>query len=558
MNLKKLIPIIILLFAFSANAQISKVQYQQIDSLFTEWNKSNHPGGAIGIMQNGKTVFLKAYGLASMEYLVPNTIGTLFNTGSVSKQFTAMGIVLLQQQGKLSFDDDIRKYLPELPDFGETISIRHMLHHTSGLRSLHAMLGLAGWRGDDSRTNEDLNRFMNKQQDLNFKPGDEYLYCNTGYMLMVNIIERVTGEKFPKWMKNNVFEPLGMTNTYVEDNYNRIVLNNATSYYKDESNDFNRSVEYWGYIGSGNMHSTVEDILIWLNNFSEPSLNWERAFKMLQTTDKLNDGSKNNYAFGVTVDEVKGLKRIQHGGAIGGFRSFVSAYPEEQLSIAVLTNFSSSDSRQKKAQIAAVLLKKYDKEIAVKEKTTEDLRANQLSNEKLKSFEASYWNDKDNYARKIYLKNDTLRYSRSATNESPIVPIGNDSFQMLKVSADLKVKFEINGKGKSMIVTVNHGQPSLFQGFEPTLRTKKELASYSGKFYSPELETTYDIYLKNDTLFYHNARHGDFKMKVLKKDVLEGEWPLNIAKFQRDEKGNINGILVSNGRVRNLWFEKQQ
>ena len=151
------------------NAQLSNSQTNKIDSLFLDWNAPDQPGGAIGIMLNGKTVFSKAYGLASLEYQIPNTPGTIFNTGSVSKQFTAMGIVLLEQQGKISVDDDIRTHLPELPEFEETITIRHMLHHTSGLRSLHAMLELAGWRGDDSRTNADLNRFMRQQKDLNFK-----------------------------------------------------------------------------------------------------------------------------------------------------------------------------------------------------------------------------------------------------------------------------------------------------------------------------------------------------------------------------------------------------
>ncbi|MCK5401707.1 MAG: serine hydrolase, partial [Flavobacteriaceae bacterium] len=190
-------------------SQLSPSQIKQIDSIFISWNTPNHPGGTVGVMKNNKVIYSKAFGLASLEYLVPNTQNTLFNIASVSKQFTAMGIVLLHLQGKLSVDDDIRKYLPELYQFKEIITIRHMLHHTSGLRSLHAMLGMAGWRGDDSRTNADLNRFMLKQKDLNFKPGDEYLYCNTGFMLMVNIIEKVTGEEFSSWMNKSVFEPLG-------------------------------------------------------------------------------------------------------------------------------------------------------------------------------------------------------------------------------------------------------------------------------------------------------------------------------------------------------------
>ena len=157
-----------------------------------------------------------------------------------------------------------------------------------------------------------------------------------------------------------------------------------------------------------------------------------------------------------------------------------------------------------------------------------------LSNDELKKYESDYWNDKENYARKIYLRNDTLRYSRSATNETPIVPIGNDEFQMLTTAADLKIKFAINEKQKSMFVTVNNGKPSIFESFEAQTITTEDLLSYTGKFYSPELETSYKIYLENDTLYYHHARHGDFKIKVLKHDVLESQWPLYIIKYKRE------------------------
>ena len=267
MYLRRLITSVSCFLALSSFAQLDDPQFRQIDNLFKRWNEPNHPGGSVGVMKDGQLIFSKAYGLASLEYLVPNTTGTIYNTASVSKQFTAMGIVRLEEMGLLSVDDDIRKHVPELPDFGEIITIRHMLHHTSGLRSLHALLGLAGWRGDDTRTNEDLNRLLLQQKDLNFKPGDEYLYCNTGYMLMATIIENVTGARFTDWMRSNLFVPLGMTDTYVEDKYNRVVPNNATSY-DLEQGQFIREVEYWGYVGSGNMHSTTQDLLTVASRFS--------------------------------------------------------------------------------------------------------------------------------------------------------------------------------------------------------------------------------------------------------------------------------------------------
>ncbi len=557
MKLKYLVSLIALIFALNVNAQISKEQINQIDSLFINWNKPNHPGGAIGVLKNDKIVFSRSYGLASLEYLVPNSTETIFNIASVSKQFTAMGIVLLHIQGKLSIDDDIRKYLPELPDFGETITIRQMLHHTSGLRSLHAMLGLAGWRDDDSRTNEDLYRFMKMQRDLNFKPGSEFMYCNTGYMLMVKIIEEVTAEKFPDWMKKNIFDPLGMNHTYVEDQYNRVVTNNATSYHQLIDGNYLRAVEYWGYTGSGNVHSTTNDLLKWLSNFTAPQIKWEEPFRLIKTLDKLNDGSDNGYAFGVFINKYLGHEIIQHGGAIGGFRTYAGTIPEEKLSVVVLTNFSSSSSDSKANQIYEILLTGSDADNSETVKKNVSVKTISLSNDELKKYEANYWNDKENYSRKIYLRNDTLRYFRSENNETPIVPIGDNEFQLITNSADLKIKFVIDKKQKSMFVTVNNGKPSIFENYEAQTITTKDLLSYTGKFYSPELEATYKIYLKNDTLYSHHARHGDFKIKVLKQDVLEGQWPFHIIKYKRNKKGDVLGIYVSNGRVRNLWFEKQ-
>ena len=196
---------IVLLHVFNSYGQTSQKQIQEIDSLFTSWNVSNHPGGSVLISKDGKTIFSKSYGLANIEYEVANTNHTLFNIGSISKQFTAMGIVLLEQQNKLSVDDDIRKYMPELPDFGETITIRHLLHHTSGLRDLHGLLGLAGWRRGDLETNDDVYRIIKNQKELNFKPGEEFLYSNTGYILLAKIIENASQLEFDQWMKQNIF-----------------------------------------------------------------------------------------------------------------------------------------------------------------------------------------------------------------------------------------------------------------------------------------------------------------------------------------------------------------
>ncbi|MEH6536168.1 MAG: serine hydrolase domain-containing protein [Psychroserpens sp.] len=525
----------------------------KIDEVFASWDNPKTPGGAVAIMKNGELVYSKAFGAASLEYDVLNTTETLFNIGSVSKQFTAMGIILLHQQGKISVDDDIRKYLTDLPDFGHKITIRHLLHHTSGLRSLHALFGIAGWRDDDSKTNADLRRIMKYQKDLNFKPGDEYLYCNTGYMFMADIIEEVTGEKFTDWMKKSVFNPLGMENSYAEDKYNRIVPNNATSYnYNSEA--FEREVEYWGYVGSGNVHSNTNELLMWLSNFYEPKAGWESAFKMLETLDPFNDGGLNNYAFGVFIDEFNGKKVIQHNGAVGGFRASASTFPEEKLNIVILSNFSSANVGGKSNELTELFIKEDNQGNDFTSKLPDAIS---MTSEDLKKFEGQFWNNKESYARKIYVKNDTLRYQRTPTNESVIVPIGNSKFKMLNVQVDLVAEFVYKkNRLDKMIVTVDEDAPTIMEAFETFIPTTDNKKSYVGTYYSPELETQYRFYLEKDKLKWRHIRHGEYEVEFIGEDILQ-MIPGVVIKVKRNPKGQVEGFYLSNGRVRNLWFEKE-
>jgi len=541
-------------------SQFSEEQSRQIDSLFSSWNTPNHPGGAVGVMKGHQVIYSKAFGLASLGYLVPNTPGTRFNIASVSKQFTAFGMVLLQQDGKLSLDDDVRKYLPELPDFGETITLRHLIHHTSGMRSLHALLGLAGWRDDDSRTNQDLFRFMKNQKDLNFPPGSEYLYCNTGYMLMADIIEKITGEKFPDWMREHVFVPMGMVHTYVEDDYTRVVPANATSYNGNTESGFARAIEFWGYVGSGNIHSTDEDLLIWLSNYYDPKPEYKKAFNMMQTRGILNNGDTLNYAFGINVGEYKAHKQLQHGGSIGGYRSYVQAFPDEELGIVVVTNFSSSDVVNKSNGIADLLLGIEPEQAASGLIRDSSIRTIPMAASELETYTGHYWNEKDRYARKIYVKRDTLRYFRSESSESKLLPIGKDTFQMTDVPDLVMVSIRSSpGLPKQMVVTIEDQDPILFEAFTPPEVNPTLLQSYAGRYYSPELDTHYSLYVQGDSILMGNhPRHGDFKIDILRRDDLEASLePFRAIRVKRDRRGRIEGLYVTNGRVRNLWFEKQ-
>jgi len=246
----------------------------QVDKVFEKWDKSDSPGCALGVYKDGQIIYKHGYGMANLNDDVPIAPTTVFHVASMSKQFTAASIALLVQQGKLSLDDDVRKYMPELPDFGERITIRHLVHHTSGLRDQWSLLGLAGWRYSlDLITDDDVMSVMTRQKDLNFKPGEKHVYCNTGYTLMGLIVKRVSGMSLREFTSKNIFEPLGMTHTHFRDDHAEIVKHNALGYgQEDKDRPFRLSVTNFDTVGATSLHTTVEDLQLWDENFYNPRL----------------------------------------------------------------------------------------------------------------------------------------------------------------------------------------------------------------------------------------------------------------------------------------------
>ena len=533
--------------------QLNQEKVKQIDSLFTPWNTANHPGGTVLISLDGETVFSKAYGLASLEYNIPNTLNTRFNIGSLSKQFTAMGIVLLEEQNKLSFDDNIGKYIPELAPYDKTITIRHLLHHTSGIRDLHGLLGLAGWRPADLESNEDVYRIFENLKELNFNPGDELLYSNTGYIFLAKIIENLSGLTFDKWMKENIFCPLGLKNTYVETQHDRIVVNNATSYYlRDE---FKRAIEYWGYFGAGNMHSTAEDLNSWLQNFSTPKKEWASAFHKLLTRTPLNDGFKTPFGFGIRIEDYEGRKVIQHGGSVGGFRAIARVFPEEQMHIVILSNYSRSGIGFKTNRISDIILgkSKVNLKKSTKQKPkTPDFMA--LPENKLKMFEGVYWSDSEKSGRKIYVKDDTLRYSSSESDSWALVPTDEHTFIMMHPSNRPVVTFDRDAH--QMIVKTGDNLPGVFTFLQSnTDKNTNDFNLFVGHYFSPELKTTYSIFKEGDDIYIEHARHGKMKLRQLYNTIFSTDEPIGIIEMKKDKNGNVLGLTMSNGRTRNVWFK---
>lgn len=523
---------------------------KKIEQIFKDWNQAEHPGGVVSVMKNDELVLSKAYGKANIKYDIPNTTETVFNIGSVSKQFTAMGIVLLQLQGKLSFDDTIQQFLPELHTFGSPVTIRHLLHHTSGFRSTPELFGLAGWRDGDAISTEDDYRYFIKQKELNFEPGTQFMYSNSGYVLLAKIIENITGAHYNQWMQENIFRPLKMNETFVDEANSSQNKNVATGYNELEQDQFTLAENTSLDIGASNIYSTANDLTIWMKNFRQPAKGWEKAFELLQTTDKLADGTINKYAFGLMLDDFFGNKSIAHPGGVPGFLSFASYFPDEELTLVMLSNYTSREVEQKFMMLSQVFLKNKTET----NKPEKPLTPISLDKEAATIIAGDYWNVKENYARKIDFEKDTLWYIRSNGSKSQLIQTGTNEFIIGGIKAQVIVRFE-TGSTKRMHVS-DEGKPvQLFEEYDNIPISNAEMEGYTGSFYSTELETTYNIFIQNGMLMGYHSRHGDFPIERLKRGVTD--WSgFAITNYEYNDEGEVLGMYVSLNRVLNVWFEK--
>jgi CubicO group peptidase (beta-lactamase class C family) len=533
--------------------EVEKVE-QQIDNIFSEYNDVNKPGASIAVVKNGKIVFKKGYGSANLEYSIPTTPSTIFHIASVSKQFTVFSILLLEDQGKLTLDDDIREYIPEVPNFGNTITLRHLASHTSGLRDQFNLLEMAGWRLDDVITMEHILKLVVNQKELNFEPGEQYMYCNTGFTLLAEVVSRVSGKSFAEFTASRIFEPLEMSNTLFYDDHEIIVKNRSYSYHSD-STGYKKSVLSYANVGATGLFTTVEDLSLWVMNFSSPKAGNADLIKQMNTLATLNNGKTFGGAYGQFVSQYKGLNQIRHGGADAGYRSYLRRFPDQKLSVIVLSNYASASASDLSLRVANLFLK--DQMVLTKpDSKNNEETFRKLKDKELEGFASNYWNDAGSYSIKIYVKNDTLMYFRGEGNESPLVPTSNKTFRMLNVKAS-KVKFECEDNGQTMIITKEDGNPIIYKSFVPANYSDEELKEFTGTFFSPELSTSYNFILNKGRLIARHSRLSDIKIYPFKQDMFLGNRSFfSKIKYERDNNNTITGIRVSGGRVKNVYFKK--
>ena len=332
-------------------------QSPRVDSIFSRWSSRETPGCAVGVARAGTPLLTKAFGMADLERDVPATASTIYEAGSVSKQFTATAIILLAQQGKLALDDDIRKYVPEIPEYGTPIRIRNLLNHTSGLRDWGSVAGIAGWgRPTRTHTHAHVIDILSRQRALNFPPGDQYSYSNSGYNLLAVVVDRVSGMPFAEFSRKNIFEPLGMKNTQWRDDWTRIVKGRAIAY-TARGNGFAIDNPIENVVGNGGLLTTVGDLLLFNENLNTGArLGGKGYVDEMHRQGILNNGQTIAYASGIQVGTFMGTKSVSHTGSTSGFRAFLARYPEQQLSVAVLCNIGAVNPGQVGQQVARIFL----------------------------------------------------------------------------------------------------------------------------------------------------------------------------------------------------------
>jgi CubicO group peptidase (beta-lactamase class C family) len=351
-----LLPLVLSCVARVGSAQGIAVQGRWIDTIFDTFNKKGSPGCAVGVIQRDVLTIARGYGEAEIRRHVPITPQTAFYVASLSKQFTAMSIVLLAQDGKLSLEDDIRKWVPEVPKLG-TITIRQLLEHTSGLRDYYTLLGIAGWRPNELFTEQTLLDLIGRQKALNFTPGSEFLYNNTGYALLGIVVKRASGESLRDFAATRIFQPLGMTHTQFRDDHSTTIDGEAIGYLK-EAGGYPVSIPQLDVVGDGGVFTTVDDLARWDANLDSGIVGGRSGVTLLQTPGRLNDGTVTGYALGLNVGSLNGLRTISHSGSYGGYQSTYLRFPDEHLSVITLCNVAVASNRLAE-EVASTFIPQY-------------------------------------------------------------------------------------------------------------------------------------------------------------------------------------------------------
>ena len=515
-------------------AESAANRHKQVDALFEPPGGPAAPGCAVGISADGALEYARGYGMANLESGVPMAPDSVLHVASIAKQFTAFSIGLLAQEGKLSVDDDIRKYVPELPDYGKKITLAHLLHHTSGLREQGQLLNLAGWRGDDLYTEEDILQALTRQHRLNFDPGTEIVYTNTAYTLLGVVVKRVSGKPLKVFAQERIFAPLAMTDTRFRDDHAELVPRRAPAYIARRGGGWDIAVPNIDHYGSTSLLTTVGDLLKWERNLVDAKVGGPALIQWMEASGTLNDGTATQYGAGLRVENYRGVRLVSHDGADGGYRAEASLFPEQRLAIVALCNNGGAGPTELVRKVAEIYLgdrlrgPKFPSAVAMP-----------ASEQAAKA--GAYWSPLTDEVVQLEWKDGALRQVGSAT---AMVPVGKDSFR--PGESDHEWRFD----GSALYIRDFWPVPRRFTRITTALPGPEALASLAGEYRSEETKMTYTVRVADGRLRLSWPRAYDLALDPVGGDRFVGS--RGTVTFERQASGEITGLTISNRRLRRL------
>jgi CubicO group peptidase (beta-lactamase class C family) len=520
---------------------ITAEQSARIDSVFATWDHTNTPGCALGIERGGEILYQRGYGMANLETGQAITPGSIFHVASISKQFAAASIVLLASRGKLSLDDDIRKYVPEIPNYGTPITIRQLLTHTSGLRDQWVLLRMAGWRQEDLITEDDVLWVVAKQKALNFTPGAEYLYSNTGYTLAGTIVKRVSGMSLRQFADTELFRPLGMLDTHFHDDH-AMVVPRRTSAYVSASDGYRVSIPDFDTYGATSLFTTVGDLLKWEHNFATGQVLGLPLLQQMQQITRLTNGTESSYGLGLSMGRHRGLKTVGHSGADHGYRSDVVRFIDHDLAITALCNLGTINPSGLTRRVAEVMLASALAPEPVAAQTV------QLSRAQQEQWAGNYLDPVGDQVQRIVWRSDSLVVLPSLV----LRPVAEERF----MTPDNRTEYRFRKRDGRIELELSSQPPGGIWQRQPAFGPDAPgLRRYVGEYRSEEVDARWTVESQDSVLRLKRPKFAPLTLRPVLPDGFVAEDLGMLIRFTRGRNGTVTGFTASAGRVRKVWFE---
>ncbi|WP_460219768.1 serine hydrolase domain-containing protein [Psychroserpens sp. MEBiC05023] len=546
----------VMMISFSQEVQKRQITSTEIDAIFSQWDTKDKAGIAVGILNDGKIEYAKGFGLANLEHKIPVNPETKFHIGDLAKEFTVYALLLLEQRGKLKLDDDVRKFIPKLSTLPNTISIKQLIHHTSGLNNSEVSKALAGWKADDVFTKEQAYDLVLNQAHNLPASGTTQRYTDAGFMILEDLISMVGKMPYAEFISKEIFEPLGMKHS-VFDTQQAIITNKAQGYFPS-NNSFVCSTMNPSQTIISDVYTTVEDMCLWAKELLNPKIGTQQMVEKFDSLSIVNNKEVEEtntalYTGGHRFWNFRGAKKLYHIEVAGGYASKLIRYPDYDLAVVIMGNDGTYNGYA--ATGASELYIEDFLENPVKQEATQ-IASKKISKKQLKAFEGDYWDIDSHTSRKIYVANDTLRYFRGSGNESPLVPLNNKSFKMI-TRGEVMVHFDTNVVPKTMTVKVGNDTFNLI-AYKLNAGWSEDLSPFIGNYYSQDLNTSYSLSISKSNLILQHPRLETIQLSPRIKDTFTGnQRHFSALKFQRDTNGSINGFKLSTNGVNDIWFQKE-